>query len=202
VAQIESCWYGDSTSSIELLANEGYQAYVDGSYINGSVGYGAVILHKNQEIKRFSGSVEHDVEQRQVVGELQATVQVLMWCEENDILDIEIFYDYEGIQKWAAGEWRANNAATQHYQQTVQTSPVRVTWQKVKSHSGVHWNDVVDKLAKKGALAQSSDTSLVDDPIVALDQKALDFVTFLASQNIEAEYTQIYNEQYARIIIE
>lgn len=200
--QIEACWRGDSINSDESPSDEGYQAYVDGSYINGSVGYGAVILHQNQEIRRFSGSVEHDVEQRQVVGELQATMQVLRWCEENNISDIEVFYDYEGIQKWATGEWRANSAATQHYQQTVQSSPVRVTWQKVKSHSGVRWNDVVDKLAKKGALAQSSDTSLVDDPIVALDQKALDFVTFLASQNIEAEYTQIYNEQYARIIIE
>lgn len=200
--QIEACWHGNSVDVTESLSGEGYQAYVDGSYINGFVGYGAVILHQDQEIEQFWGSVEHDVEQRQVVGELQATMQVLAWCEENNIGDIEIFYDYEGIQKWATGEWRANNAATQYYQRTVQSSPVRVTWQKVKSHSGVRWNDVVDKLAKKGALAQSRDTSLVDDPIVALDQKALDFVTFLASQNIEAEYTQIYNEQYARIIIE
>lgn len=202
VPQIEACWHGNSIDVTESLSGEGYQAYVDGSYINGFVGYGAVILHQDQEIEQFWGSVEHDVEQRQVVGELQATMQVLAWCEENNIGDIEIFYDYEGIQKWATGEWRANNAATQHYQRTVQSSPVRVTWQKVKSHSGVRWNDVVDKLAKKGALAQSSDTSLVDDPVVALEQKALDFVTFLASQNIEAEYTQIYNEQYARIIIQ
>lgn len=202
VPQIEACWQGDSINSDESLPNESHQAYVDGSYINGSVGYGAVILHQNQEIKRFSGSVEHDVEQRQVVGELQATMQVLAWCEENNIMDIEIFYDYAGIQKWAVGEWRANNAATQHYQQTIQASPVRVIWQKVKSHSGVLWNDVVDELAKQGALAQSSDTSLVDDPIIALEQKALGFVAFLASQSIEAEYTRIYNEQYARIIIE
>jgi ribonuclease H-related protein len=200
--QIEACWRGDSINSDESLPKEGYQAYVDGSYISGCVGYGAVILHQNQEIRRFSGSVEHDVEQRQVVGELQATMQVLRWCEENNILDIEVFYDYEGIQKWAAGEWRANNAATQHYQQTVQASPVRVIWQKVKSHSGVHWNDVVDELAKQGALAQSRDAFQSDDPVVVLEKKAIGFLAYLASQNIEAEYTRIYNEQYARIIIE
>ncbi len=202
IPQIEACWQADSIKGDESRLGESYQAYVDGSYINGSVGYGAVILHQNQEIKRFSGSVEHDVEQRQVVGELQATMQVLRWCEENNILDIEIFYDYEGIQKWAAGEWRANNAATQHYQQTVKASPVRVIWQKVKSHSGVRWNDVVDELAKQGALAKLRDASQPDDPVVALEQKAIDFVAFLARKNIEAEYTQIYNEQYARIIIE
>lgn len=200
--QIEACWRSDSINSDSSLPNEGYQAYVDGSYINGFVGYGAVILHQNQEIKRFSGSVEHDVEQRQVVGELHATMQVLRWCEKNNVLDIEVFYDYEGIQKWAAGEWRANNAATQHYQQTVQASPVRVIWRKVKSHSGVRWNDVVDELAKQGAQAQSRDAAQPDDPLVTLEQKALGFVTFLASQNIEAEYTQIYNEQYARIIVQ
>lgn len=202
VPQIEACWQGDSINSDESLPNESYQAYVDGSYINGSVGYGAVILHQNQEIKRFSGSVEHDVEQRQVVGELQATMQVLAWCEENNIMDIEIFYDYEGIQKWAAGEWRANTTATQRYQRIVQASPVSVAWKKVKSHSGVRWNDVVDELAKQGALAQSKDASQTDDPVAALEQKARNFVTFLADQGIDAEYTQIYNEQYARIIIE
>ena len=202
VPQIEACWQGDSINSDESLPNESYQAYVDGSYINGSVGYGAVILHQNQEIKRFSGSVEHDVEQRQVVGELQATMQVLAWCEENNIMDIEIFYDYEGIQKWAAGEWRANTTATQRYQRIVQASPVSVAWKKVKSHSGVRWNDVVDELAKQGALAQSKDASQTDDLVAALEQKVRNFVTFLADQGIDAEYTQIYNEQYARIIIE
>jgi ribonuclease HI len=201
VPQIEACWRGDSVNSDESLPIAGYQAYVDGSYIDGCVGYGAVILHQNQEIRRFSGSVEHNVEQRQVVGELHATMQVLAWCEENKIADIEIFYDYEGIQKWAVGEWRANNATTQHYQQTIQASPVRVIWQKVKSHSGVRWNDVVDKLAKQGALAQSKDVSQPDDPIAALEQKARSFATFLADQGIDAQYTQIFNGQFARIII-
>jgi len=202
VPQIEACWKGNSINSDESLPNEGYQAYVDGSYINGSVGYGAVILHQNQEIKRFWGSVEHNVEQRQVVGELEATMQVLTWCRENNILDIEVFYDYEGIQKWAAGEWRANTAATQHYQRIVQASPVRVIWQKVKSHSGVRWNDVVDELAKQGALTQSKDASQTDDPVASLVQKALNFVIFLAAQGVDAEYTQIYNEQYARLIVQ
>ncbi len=55
--QIEACWRSDSINSDSSLPNEGYQAYVDGSYINGFVGYGAVILHQNLEFIRFSGSV-------------------------------------------------------------------------------------------------------------------------------------------------
>ncbi|MBE2193410.1 MAG: hypothetical protein IAE83_04475 [Anaerolinea sp.] len=204
IPQIEGHWHNNGivSGTPESPSCEGYQAYVDGSWIDGLVGYGAVILCQNQEIKRLWGSVEQDVEQRQVVGELQATMQVLDWCEKNGILDVEIFYDYEGIQKWATGEWRAKNNATQHYQQKVQASLVKVTWQKVKSHSGVRWNDIVDELAKQGALVQSRAVSPVGDPMSTLVQKSQDFVAFLTSQNIEAEYTQVYNEQYARIIIE
>ena len=201
-SQIEACWNGEDAQTGEISSNQGYRAYVDGSYINGFVGYGAVILDQEREIIRFSGSVEDHVEQRQVVGELQATMQVLSWCEENSIANIEVFYDYEGIQKWATGEWRANNVATQHYQQMVQTSSVQVGWHKVKSHTGIRWNDVVDELAKQGALAQSSDTAQPEDVLVTLEQKALGFVVFLANQNVEAKHTQIYNEQYARIVIE
>jgi ribonuclease HI len=200
--QIEVCWQGDSIISDETRQTADYQAYVDGSYMNGFVGYGAVVLHQGQEIKRFSGSVEHDVELRQVVGELHATLQVIAWCEEHNITDIEIFYDYAGIEKWATGEWRANNTVTQHYQKAVRSTPVKITWRKVKSHTGVRWNDLVDELAKHGAIAQSRESDQPDNPLIALEQKALGFIAFLSSRNIEAEYTQIYNEQYARIIIE
>ncbi len=55
------------------------------------MGYGAVILMSGQEVKRFSGAVEQYAEQRQVVGELQATMLVLQWCQEHTVEEIEIF---------------------------------------------------------------------------------------------------------------
>lgn len=200
-AQIEALWNDDTSQTAESLPGQEYQAYVDGSYIDGAVGYGAVILHLGQEINRFSGSVEQDTEQRQVVGELQATMQVIAWCEQNNITEIDIFYDYEGIEKWATGAWRAKNTATQHYQDTVQASSVQVRWHKVVSHTGDHWNDIVDGLAKQAALSRNRDAAQPSDPLVALEQKVIDFLAYLSSQGVEAEYTHIYNNQCARIII-
>lgn len=201
---IENCWQSEESRpvSIEVSETKGYQAYVDGSYIEGFVGYGAVILYEGQEIKRFSGSVEQYVEQRQVVGELQAAMEVVAWCEENKIDGVEIFYDYEGIQKWATNEWRANNEATQQYKKIIQASSIHINWHKVKSHTGVYWNEIVDELAKQGALSQISETNANDDdPIKSLEKKALNFVAYLADQGIKAEFTKIYNGQYARIVI-
>jgi ribonuclease HI len=160
-AQIEKRWKALSPASEEpktqatrSKVQAGYCAYVDGSYINGYVGYGAVILHDGQEVQRLFGPVTAHTQQRQVVGELAATMQVLKWCEEEAVSHIVIYYDYTGIERWATNRWQANNPATQHYKRTVQASPVHVKWQKVKSHSGDNWNDVADGLAKQAAISQ------------------------------------------------
>ncbi len=130
---------------------KGVQAYVDGSYHNGRVGYGAVLLRDGQEVQRFSGSVTEDLESRQVAGELMATITVLEYCQKNNIPTIEILYDYAGIEKWARGQWKANLPLTQRYAAFVRACAVKIKWHKVKSHSGTTWNDVADELAKKGA---------------------------------------------------
>jgi ribonuclease HI len=92
---------------------KGYQLYVDGSYINGRVGYGAVLLKDGEEVQRFSGRVHEDLQSRQVGGELMATMSALTWCGQNSITPVEVLYDYEGIEKWARGLWKANLPLTQ-----------------------------------------------------------------------------------------
>lgn len=201
IPQVEACWNTLVQSSDEVYSSL-YQAYVDGSFLEGFVGYGAVILKNGQPVEQFSGSVDQHTEQRQVVGELQATISVLQWCQENEIEEIEVFYDYEGIEKWATGEWRANNEATYSYAMHVRESLTKVIWHKVKSHTRVHWNEVVDELAKQGALSnvKQGETKL-ENPLEVLEQKATDFVNYLTSHGIQAEFKQICNGQYARIVI-
>lgn len=199
---IEACW-NELNECAEKSYASLYQAYVDGSFLDGNVGYGAVILQNGQEVTRFSGSVEQYTEQRQVTGELQATSLVLKWCQEHQVGEIEIFYDYEGIEKWATGEWRANNEATQHYAAITHESPIKVIWHKVKSHTGVRWNEIADELAKQGALSKVSEGNIeLQDPLEALEAKTASFLKFLSEHGIPAEFRQIYNEQYARIVIE
>jgi ribonuclease H-related protein len=133
----------------------GLRAYVDGSFVSGKVGYGAVILKDGASIQEFFGRVLEDLSTRQVAGELKATLEVMRWCEENNIAQIDIYYDYTGIEKWARGKWQANLPLTQHYQDYMRKTAVKVRFFKVQSHTGDHWNDVADELAKKGALNKS-----------------------------------------------
>ena len=34
---------------------------------------------------------------------------------ELGVEELKIYYDYEGIEKWASGEWKANKALTKFY---------------------------------------------------------------------------------------
>lgn len=132
----------------------GYQAYVDGSYDNArkTVGYGAVILNQGKEVLRLSGRVDQFTESRQVAGELTATMQVINWCQQESIQTIEIFYDYNGIEMWVTGRWKAEKEISQSYREYVRDSGVKIRWHKVTSHTGVRWNEIADELAKKGTL--------------------------------------------------
>lgn len=129
-----------------------YQAFVDGSYNKQkkTVGYGAVILKRDKEIKRTYGKVNTYVESRQIGGELKATMMVIKWCQENEVDAIDIYYDYKGIEMWATGKWKAEKPISQAYRDFMKDINIKIYWHKVKSHTGVHWNEVADKLAKKG----------------------------------------------------
>jgi ribonuclease HI len=156
IPRIDDVWMlvGGQTSKAQApapIAAKGYQLYVDGSYINGQVGFGAVLLNDGVEVQRFSGRVLEDLQSRQVGGELMATMTALTWCGQNSISPVEVLYDYEGIEKWARGLWKANLPLTQRYALYMKACPVKVKWHKVRSHTGVEWNEIADELARQGA---------------------------------------------------
>jgi ribonuclease HI len=130
---------------------QGYVAYVDGSYDNGRVGYGALILRDGVVAAELFGRVSDADESRQVAGELAAVQAVIRWCAANGVERISIYYDYTGIEHWALGRWQANTPLTQRYRQFMQSAPVAVVFHKVQSHSGNRWNDRADALARRGA---------------------------------------------------
>lgn len=132
-----------------------HQAYVDGSHHKqkNTVGYGAIILQGDKELVRLSGRVNKYIESRQIGGELKATMAVVDWCQQNNITAIDIYYDYKGIELWASGRWKTEKPVSQDYRVFMQKSTIKIHWHKVKSHTGVHWNEVADELAKKGTLS-------------------------------------------------
>ncbi len=179
-----------------------YHIYVDGSYINGLTGYGAVILKDGEVIEEFSGAVTDSslTQTRQVAGELRAVEEALNWCERNGVDEVAIFYDYNGIEKWATGAWKTNQAMTQGYARAVRSSPIRIRWSKVASHTGDRWNDRADELAKRGA-GTANPVASGDRLMTESTRAAEGFIEFLMVKGIDASFERIFNEQFARIRI-
>jgi ribonuclease HI len=104
-------------SSIGLSDPTCYQAYVDGSFIDGCIGYGAVILKGGQMVAELFGSVDDPeaIQSRQVGGEIRAVVETLKWCKNRGINEIEMFFDFLNIEKWATGAYKTNTPMTIAY---------------------------------------------------------------------------------------
>lgn len=127
------------------------EAYVDGSYKDGKVGWGVVIVRDGELFGELSGVLEDQdvLGTRQVAGELRAVEEVVSWCKKHKVKEIYIHYDYTGIKEWVTGAWKAKNPVTQKYRDYLTESKLKINWVKVKSHSGVKYNDMADKLARE-----------------------------------------------------
>ncbi len=142
---IEDIWHGEGPG-------KGYHVFTDGSYIRGSVGFGAVILKDNKVIKEISGRIhkEKTGNMRQVSGEIEAVRRALSWCLRRGVREVTVHYDYKGVEKWATGRWRRKNPHTKEYASFIKNINVKINWHKEAAHSGERWNDRADKLAKEG----------------------------------------------------
>lgn len=125
-------------------------AYVDGSYREGLVGWAVVIVIDGKLHAEFSGVLNDEEVQgtRQVAGELKAVEEALFWCKEQGVKELNLYYDYTGIKDWVTGAWKAKKELTQKYRDKVRSCGVKINWNKVKSHSGNEFNDKADLLAR------------------------------------------------------
>lgn len=134
-----------------------YVAYVDGSFIDGSIGYGAVILKDQQIIDELYGRVDDPdaFASRQVGGEIRAVLETLQWCKSHQISEITIYFDFLNIEKWATGAYKTNTPMTTAYKQAIDSCGIKIYWHWVESHTGNVLNDRADALAKQGARGRS-----------------------------------------------
>ncbi|WP_249028844.1 ribonuclease H1 domain-containing protein [Tannockella kyphosi] len=139
----------------EKVVEGGYVAYVDGSYnIKTKVyGYGCVILEGQQVIQTMSdvGNNQEDALMRNVAGELLGCLCAIEYAIEKKQPAISIYYDYEGIEKWAKGLWKANKPGTISYIKQIKLyqQQIAIQFVKVLAHSNDYYNDKADELAKK-----------------------------------------------------
>lgn len=129
-------------------------AYVDGSFDPsiGKYAFGCILLTPDGEIIRESGNGQdpESLAIRNVAGEMLGAMYAVQWAINHGYPSLTIYYDYEGIAKWAKGDWKAKNKRTQQYAEFMngKRSYIQLSFQKVKAHSGDHYNEEVDKLAK------------------------------------------------------
>ena len=129
-------------------------AYVDGSFDEhiGRYSFGCILLTPKGETVQRSGNGENpeSLAIRNVAGEMLGAMYAVRWAVKNGYRELVIRYDYQGIEKWALGDWQAKNPLTQKYAQFMRQSMEAVTihFQKVKAHSGNYYNEQVDQLAK------------------------------------------------------
>ena len=190
-----------------------YAIYSDGSYKNGIWGAGAVILQETpfgfnpvQELSFFGEDADGI---RNVAGEIYGVLEALRLLfkinqSSRDVDSVTVYHDYEGLQKWADGEWKAKKAATQDYRDRVakarQYLPIQFV--KVKAHSSDRLNEKADALAKQGMEKglKAADNQSEKQPVVR------DEVPVMITVNVKltkAEYDAVGGaDGFARWILE
>lgn len=128
-------------------------AYVDGCFNEDTNEYscGVVIFYDGGEEHLSEKFNDPDLAtMRNVAGEIEGAKRAIKFCIDNKIKSIDIFYDYEGIEKWCTGAWKANKPGTIEYKKYYNSVKdiLRITFVKVKGHSGDTYNDLADSLAK------------------------------------------------------
>lgn len=128
-------------------------AFVDGSFNSdtGVYGYGGYL---------FDGTTKHPlqghgnnpelVSMRNVAGEIEGSMAAVRKAEELGIREMTMFYDYQGIEKWATGQWKTNKDSTKAYAEFMkpENRSVGLSFVHTKGHSGIEGNEIADVMAK------------------------------------------------------
>lgn len=136
------------------VSSDGLVAYVDGSYNIDTCeyGYGCVLIYNDQVILEIygNGNDEEGSLMRNVSGEIAGSIVAIEYAIKNNYPSIVLYYDYEGIEKWANGTWKTNKPGTIYYAHKVKgyRDLINISFVKVLAHSGNVYNDRADALAK------------------------------------------------------
>ena len=164
-----------STEDFNLMVNDRIAslkedeviAFVDGSYNveEEKSAFGAIIIcsggNRNMLYKAFTKNLGEDfIALRNVAAELEGVKEAVNWSITYKMKKLTVYYDYEGIEKWATGAWKAKKELTKNYVAFIQEKmqKIDIEFIKVLAHSGIELNEEVDALAKNALLAKGYKT--------------------------------------------
>lgn len=157
-AEAESYCFGGCSQPYkhsENMAGDQLIAYVDGSYEHSLLKYafGCIFLMPDGTVyvENGSGNNPESAKLRNVTGEMLGSMFAVRWAIKNGFREIEIRYDYEGVEKWVTGAWKSKTELTQKYAQSMQmwSAQIGIKFTKVAAHSNVFFNELADKQAKQ-----------------------------------------------------
>lgn len=138
-----------------FIASEGLTVYVDGSFSleKKNFSYGLVAIENGEVIYEDNGVGfdEKAIPLRNVSGEVLGAMKAVEYAIKNNHKMVTIVFDYQGIESWALGTWKRNNEITSSYHDFMKEKmkEIKISFKKVKGHSGDKFNDRVDALAKE-----------------------------------------------------
>lgn len=133
-------------------------AYVDGSYDDKlkKYSFGCILLLPSGDIVKESGNGDNpeSLAIRNVAGEMLGAMYAVKWAMINGYSEIELRYDYEGIEKWVQGMWKAKNELARKYAAAMNDWKrfIHISFLKIAAHSNNKYNDMADELAKSALI--------------------------------------------------
>lgn len=131
-------------------------AYVDGSYSDAlkKYAFGCVFLLPDGRVFTACGNGDNaqSLAQRNVTGEMLGAMYAVKAALCSGFRELELRYDYAGIEKWVTGEWKARTELTAKYAAAMREwgSRISLSFTKVAAHTNVYYNELADKMAKAG----------------------------------------------------
>lgn len=130
-------------------------AFVDGSFNPETKIYGCggflIDQHGKKHIIQETGNDPKIAKMRNVAGELLGAKETVKLARKLGMKTLKIFYDYEGVEYWVSGLWRAKKTETIRYRDymRVMMNGIKITFEHVRGHAGILENEEADQLAKE-----------------------------------------------------
>lgn len=182
--------------------NNAIIAYVDGSYsdVCNRYSFACIFINENGVVASYSDSSNEKeaLSIKNVAGELQGAMFAVKWAHENKHKRIIIKYDYEGIEKWYSGDWKAKDNIVKKYVEFMNKykNLIDINFEKVCGHSGDEYNEKVDRMAKK-ALNNNEKLSKGDSWVKIEEIKKDDIEVILDILKAEMENLNIETKNHA-----